>query len=515
MPAAGISMRKIKSILRLHFESKLSQHQIASSLKLSVGVVNKYIQRATTAGLGWPLPAACEDEQQLQRELNSNKKTAAKSRLSIDFGIIHQELRRKGVTLQLLWEEYSTSHTAPVSYSHFCLNYRAWLKTQPRSMRQSHKAGDKIFVDYAGQTVDIIDERTGEIRAAQIFVGVLGASNYTFAEATWSQKLPDWIGSNQRMLEFFGGVPALIVPDNLKSGVTKACRYEPDINPTYADFIDYYGTAVLPARPRKPKDKAKAECSVLIVERWILARLRHQTFFGLAELNQAISRLLQQLNHKPFKKLPGSRHDAFIAVDKPALKPLPARPYEYSEFKVARAHIDYHVELEGHYYSVPHSFVGKKISLRFTQTQVTCWHQGNQIAIHTRNPHKGGHTTLIEHMPKAHQKHLEWTPGRFKNWATQIGPACAQMVNHLLESRPHPEQGYRSCLGLLSLAKMYNAARLESACEKALFLGAKTRRSVASILSKGLDKTPFHTEQTVTTGLPTCHDNIRGKQQYH
>lgn len=362
MPTQGVSMRKIKTILRLHHESKLSQRQIARSIQLSIGVVNKYLTRATDAGLGWPLPEEYQDEGQLLQQLQSTAPIVISTLTkTIDFACIHQELRRKSVTLQLLWEEHKKRELQPISYNHFCLLYRTWKKTQPKSMRQTHKAGDKVFVDYAGPTLEIIDPDTGEIRKAQIFVGILGASNYTYAEATWTQQLPDWIASHRRMLEFFGGVPALIVPDNLRSGVSKACRYEPDINPTYADFIDHYGTAVLPARPYKPKDKAKAENAVLIVERWIMARLRNDTFNGLTQLNQAISELVRDLNSRPFKKLPGSRQSTFNEIEKPALRPLPAHPYQFMHYKKARVHIDYHVELEQHYYSVPYQWTGKEI----------------------------------------------------------------------------------------------------------------------------------------------------------
>ena len=301
MPAKGISMRKIKSLLRLHYECHLGQHQIAKSLGLSVGVVNKYIKKAQDAAIIWPLSHELEDENNLKKHLCAPKPNDHADTInSIDFTAMHHELKRKGMTLQLLWEEYSQTTAQCLSYSHYCLLYRKWRKVQPQSMRQSHKAGDKVFVDYAGQTVDVIDPDNMKTRSAQIFVGVLGASNYTYVEATWSQKLPDWINSHRHMFEFFGGVPALVVPDNLKSAITKSCRYEPDINATYADFIDYYGTAVLPARPGKPKDKPKVENAVLVVERWILARLRNKTFLGLIELNLAIKDLLHKLNHKLF-----------------------------------------------------------------------------------------------------------------------------------------------------------------------------------------------------------------------
>jgi transposase len=515
MPTQGVSMRKIKQILRLHYECKLSQHQIATSLQVSVGVVNKYLKRATLIGLTWPLPAEYDSEDLLRERLQRDYEKKPTAPLDvIDFVGIHQELKRRSVTLQLLWEEYKPSVLQPLSYPHFCLLYRQWKKTQPQSMRQTHKGGDKVFVDYVGQTIELIDIDTGQIRTAQIFVGVLGASNYTYAEATWTQQIPDWIASHRRMLEFFGGVPALIVPDNLRSAISKACRYEPDINPTYADFIDYYGTAVLPARPYKPKDKAKAENAVLVVERWILARLRNKTFAGLAELNQAIRELVHDLNHRPFKKLPGSRASAFDEIDKPALKNLPQYPYECIYFKKARVHIDYHVELDQHYYSVPYQLISKELELRFTSERVECWHQGKQIALHVRSYKKGAHTTIPEHMPKAHRKHMEWTPGRFLNWSTQIGTATTRLVKYLLECKRHPEQGYRSCLGLLNLSKRFGDARLEKACECTWQFGAKTRRSVESILIHNLENKPTKETESITA-TPVVHKNLRGKNYYH
>ena len=380
-------------------------------------------------------------------------------------------------------------------------------------MRQIHVAGEKLFVDYCGPTVEVIETSNGEVRSAQIFVAVMGASNYTFAEATWTQSLPDWIGSNTRALAFLGGVPALIVPDNLKSAVTKACHYEPELNPTYAEFAEYYGTAILPARPYKPKDKAKVEVAVQVVERWILARLRHHTFFSLAALNSALRTLLDDLNQRPFKKLPGTRRSQFEALDQPALKPLPATPYEYSEWRKARVNIDYHIDIDGHYYSVPHRLVKREIDVRVGATVIECFAQHQRVASHPRSTRSGMHTTEREHMPIAHQKHSEWTPGRFLNWALEIGPRTQDVVKHLLETRPHPEHGYRSCLGLLSLAKRYGGARLEAACERAMAAGSPTRKSVLSILETGLDKTPL---PAIPTDEPSrAHDNVRGAGYYH
>ena len=510
-----ISMRKIKDVLRLRYTAELTNRQIAASLHIAYGTVVGYLQRAEQAGLTWPLPEGMSEEELEQRLFGPREPRDRVTRNAPDFAAIHQELQRKGVTLQLLWEEYQISTAAPhYSYPQFCARYRSWRQTLKRSLRHVHHAGEKLFVDYCGPTVPVIDGLSGAVRSAQIFVAVLGASNYTYAEATWTQSLPDWIGSHVRALTFFGGVPHLVIPDNLKAGVAKACRYEPQLTPTYAEWARHYNTVVLPARPYKPKDKAKVEVGVQIVERWILAQLRHQQFFSLAQLNTAIAALLTKLNHRPFKKLPGSRHSQFLTSEQPALHPLPATPYEYAEWRHARVHLDYHLELEGHFYSVPHRFVRQVVDVRFTTTTVEVFHKSERIATHRRNSRKGSHTTLAEHMPKAHQRHLEWTPGRFLNWAQTMGPATRTLVQHLLEHRAHPEQGYRSCLGLLQLAKRYSAPRLEAACQKAISLGAFTRRSVASILAHGLDQTESP-GSPVDSQPPLFHDNLRGPTYYH
>ena len=513
MPADRLAMHQIKDILRLRFEAGLSQREIARSLDLSVGVVSKYLQLATAAGIRWPLPDELSETALAQR-LQPPTAPATPTLPLPDFAQLHQELRHKGVTLQLLWEEYAAQHPADhYSYSHFCVLYREFKRRLTPTMRQTHAPGDKLFVDYCGPTVPVVDALTGEIRQAQIFVAVLGASNYTYAEATWTQRLPDWVGAHQRAFEFFGGVPRLVVPDNLKSGVTSACRYEPLLTRTYMEMLAHYRTAALPARPYKPRDKAKVEVGVQVVERWILARLRKQTFFSLVELNLAIKDLLRQLNHRPFKKLPGARASQFAALDRPALRPLPARPYEFAEWKKARVHIDYHVEVDGHYYSVPHTLMRRQLDVRLTATTVECLLNGQRVAVHPRSDRKGGHSTLTEHMPKSHRAHLEWTPGRFLNWALEIGPHTRDLVQHLLTNRPHPEMGFRSCLGLLSLTKRFGKARLEAACQRALALGSPTRRSVVSILEKGLENQPLPEPAADTQLLD--HENIRGPAYYH
>ena len=511
MPAKGISMHKIKDILRLHFEAKLSQHQIAASLQLSSGVVNKYLALSRSANIQWPLPEEI-DEVKLRSFLRPHTKKVSNYH-EPDYASIHQELKRKGVTILLLWQEYEQTHKkSAYRYAQFCAKYRDWLQRQKPSMRQIHRAGEKLFIDYCGPTIDIIDPITGEIRSAAIFVAVLGASNYTHVEAAWDQTLPNWIASHVRAFQFFGGIPALLVPDNLRSAVTKACRYEPKINETYADLAAHYGSAVLPARPYKPKDKAKAENAVLIVERWILARLRNHTFVGLAELNAAIAKLLHELNNRPFKKLPGTRKSQFEAIDKPALKKLPSRPYEFATFSDARVHVDYHIEVNRHYYSVPYTLIKQLVHVRLTASTMECFYNGQRIASHIRSYQKGKHTTLPAHMPKAHQKFSEWNPGRFLNWAMDIGPSTRDVIKHLLTKAAHPEQSYRACFGILMSAKQYGNERLESACKRALAIGAPRRHSILSILKNGLDKQPL--EKLVSSSSIKIHENIRGAVHY-
>ena len=506
-------MRKIRETLRLHFDCGLGQRPIARCLDISRTTVGDYLRRAEAAGLGWPLPATLTDQQLYHQLFPPIIPVSATGRTVPDCASLHTELKRKGVTLMLLWEEYLAEHPQGYRYSHFCELYRQWARKLKLSMRQIHKAGEKLFVDYAGHTLPIINAHTGEISEAQIFVAVLGASSYTFAEATLSQNLPDWLGSHRRAFEFFGGVPEIVIPDNLKSAVSKPCRYEPDLNPSYQDLAEHYGTAVIPARVRKPKDKAKAEVGVQIVERWILARLRNQTFFCLAEANAAIRKLLSDLNHRPFKKLPGCRMEAFETLDRPALKPLPAEAYTFSQWKKVRVGFDYHVEIDGHYYSVPFQLRGQQLDARITAGSIECFVQRKRVASHMRSFQKGRHSTVAAHMPKGHQDYTDWTPERLIRWAAKIGPRTASLTEAILASRQHAQQAFRSAMGLMRLAKVYTPQRLEAACDLALDGGATSYKSVKSILSTGLDQQPR--QQTLPIGDPIAHDNIRGGHYYH
>jgi len=512
MPAKRLSMRKIKEVLRLK-ASSASNRKIAVSCGISRPTVSEYLRRAADAGLSWPLPAELNDTALEAQLFPPIPALPVQARGIPAWPVIHHELKRKGVTLFLLWQEYREQHPFGYQYSWFCERYRQWLGRLDLVMRQDHRAGEKLFVDYAGQTVPIVDPHSGEIHDAQIFVAVLGTSNYTYAEATWTQGLADWIGSHQRAFAFFGGVPEIVVPDNLKSGVSKAHRYEPDINPTYQELASHYGVAVIPARVRRPKDKAKVEIGVQVVERWILARLRNRTLFSLAELNRAIRELLEGLNTRPFKKLPGCRQDLFKQLDQPALGSLPITPYTFAEWEKARVHIDYHVEVLKHYYSVPYQLAKREIEVRITANTVECWLKGKRVASHVRSRQPGRHTTVREHMPKSHQQYGDWPPKRLIRWAQKTGPATARIIASVLSGRRHPQQGYRSCLGILRLGKSYGNERLEAACVRALLLGTHRYKSIESILKHGLDSKPLPQQAELT--IPEDHDNIRGPAYYH
>jgi len=509
-------MRKIKDILRLRHEAGLAYRGIANALNIGYGTVVDYLNRAEQAGLAWPLPDGML-ERDLGRLLFPTQAATGQRRFAEpDFPAVCQELKRKGVTKLLLWQEYRQCHPDDgYCYAQFCHRYRVWLGCQQRSMRQIHRAGEKLFVDYCGPTMTIVNPDTGEFREAQIFVAVLGASNYTFACASWSQKQADWLNAHVKAFEFLGGVPELVVPDNLKSAVCKTHRYEPDINPSYQQLAAHYQCVIVPARPYKPKDKAKAEVAVQIVERWIMARLRHQTFFTLASLNQAIRLLLDDLNQRPFKKLPGTRLSQFEQLDKPVLRALPAQPYQYADIKQARVHIDYHIEYDKHYYSVPHHLVKQAVEVQATDSAVAIYHQGQRIASHPRSYRQGAHSTCQEHMPQAHQAMHGWSPERFLSWAGDIGTETREVVSCILQEKRHIEQSYRRVLALLGNAKKYGRERLNKACGRALLIGSPTRSSVESILKQGLDKIAVETPAVQEELSLDDHENVRGEEYYH
>jgi transposase len=505
-------MRRIVDALRLRFEEGLSARQVGRSLGVARTTVQDYVVRFKASGIPWPLPPHVTEEVLEQALFKRGEFPPVLTRPLPDWALLQRELTRKGVTLQLLWQEYKNNEATGYCYSQFAVHYKCWLDRVDPVMRQTYKAGERAFVDYAGLTMDVVDPATGELQTAQIFVGALGASNYTYAEATWTQQGSDWIASHVRTVEYYGGAPEFFVPDNLKSGVTSPCYYEPALNLSYADFAAHYQSAIIPARVKHPRDKAKVETAVQIVEREILAPLRNQIFTSLAELNAAIRERLEILNNRPFQKLEGTRRQLFEEIERAALRPLPATRHEYGEWREAKVNIDHHISVERHFYSVPYQLVRETVSVRITATMLEVLHKGKRIAAHQKGSRRGAYTTDPSHRPKAHQKHLEWTPSRLVNWGKSIGPATGAVVEHMLESKPHPEQGYRACLGVFSLAKRHGNDRLENAAVRAQQTGAMTYRSLKSILDRSLDKTPLREE--AETRLPKVHENIRGSAYY-
>jgi len=476
VPRPRSTMRKIREILRLSLGEGLSRRQIGAATGSPYSTIADHLGRAERAGLGWPLPEDMDDAALEARLFARAEPPSSASRPLPDWVEVHLELRRKGVTLQLLWLEYRERHPDGYGYTQFCRHYRTWQGRLDLVMRQEHRAGEKLFVDFAGMTLPITDPETGEVWQAQLFVAVLGASNYTYAEAVASQELPHWISAHVHAFTFFGACPAIIVPDNLRSAVSRPHRYEPDINRTYEEMAAHYGCAVIPARSGKPRDKSKAEQGVLLAERWILAALRDRTFFSLA------------------------------------LRPLPAHPYEYATWKSAKVNIDYHLEIDRHWYSVPYQLVGQHCDIRVTATIVEVLHKGRRVASHRRSGKQRRFTTEPAHMPESHRRHAEWTPSRIVAWAERSGPATGELVTVIMASRPHPEQGFRSCLGIMRLGRRYGDDRLEAAAARALAIRAHTYRSVESILKTGLDGQPLPGDEPDTT--IGDHANVRGAAYY-
>lgn len=504
-------MKKIKEVLRLKWELGLSNRDIANSVQVSPSTVGECIRRAIRSGFCWPLQTDMDDERLEQMLYSPVRSKVPEESRSIDWGYINKELKRKGVTRELLWHEYKIEHPDGINYSRFCELYQKWQQTIDCCMRQNYKLGQYLFIDYAGLTIPIVSNvDTGETIEAQIFIATFGASNYTFVEATTSQSLPDWIGSHTRAFAFFGGVPEILVPDNLKTGVHKAHRYEPDLNPTYTDMANHYGVAVIPTRVAAPRDKAKVEEAVQHIERRILAKLRNRTFFSLHELNEAIKPLLKEINSKLFQKLPGSRKSQFDTLEKATLKALPATPYIFAEWKKAKLGVDYHMALDGHYYSAPYTLIQKKLDVRYTQSTIEIFHKGKRVASHKRSYQKGGFTTLLEHMPKSHQEHAKWTPHRIINWTKKNGESTALLAEKIIANRKHPQQGFRSCLGIIRLGKSYGNERLEKACQRALSIGAYSYKSVQSILKNNLDQIAVSVQLVQHHATEQNHEYVRG-----
>jgi transposase len=503
-------MRKIQEILRLKHKAGLSNRAIARACSISKETVREYLAKAAEAGLSWPLGQELSEEA-LESLLYPPLIQVGGRRRIPDWAEVHRELKRKGVTRRLLWLEYKENESESLGYSQFCELYKRWAKTLDPVMRLIHKAGEKLFIDYAGLTIPYLSQTTGEQKKADVFVATLGASSYTYAEAQASQAMDSWTGGHVRAFEFFGGVPEILVPDNTKTGVTSPCRYEPDINPTYQDMAEHYGAAVIPTRVRHPRDKAKVESGVQVVEYWVIAPLRKRQFFSVEEINRAVWEKLKELNLKEMRHLGKSRKELFEELDKPALKPLPERVYELAEWKRAKVSLDYHVEYAGHYYSVPYLLIHKTVDLRATENVIEVFYKGKRVASHRREESRGRHSTLVEHMPEAHRRYGEWNPERFIRWAERSGSATAEMVRTLLCARRHPEQGYRSSLGLLRLESRYGKERLEAACRRALSFGLHSYKGVKNILEAGLDKVSQEEPVSVATKE---HSNIRGTGYY-
>lgn len=511
-------MRKIRDVLRMR-QKGTSQRDIAAAVKISTGSVHDYLARAREAKLEWAEAESLSDSELEARLFVQVGRNEPKPRYPIDFEWVEREMRRAGVTLQLLWVEYRDAavaagdHAQPYGYSQFCDNYRVWRKRLPLVMRQEHRAGEKLFVDYSGKKLHLTDAKTGIHTDVELFVAVLGASNYTYAEATLTQRVPDWLGSHVRAFEYFGRVPAVLVPDQLRSAVMRAARHDPDIQTAYAELAKHYDTVVIPARPKKPRDKAKVEVGVQVVQRWIVARLRNRTFFTLAELNAAITELLEDLNTRPFQKLEGCRRSAFESIDLPAMKALPADRFTPAEWKGAKSNIDYHVEYDDRLYSVHHTLARQPVEIRATATTVEILHDGKRIASHLRSyGPKGTAVTVTDHRPKSHRDYGEWPPSRLVGWAASIGTNTTSVVEAILAAQPHPEHGYRSCLALFRDAKTYGRDRTEAACARALAIGSPTRKSVAMILKRGLDRLASD-DAAPARPLP-AHENVRGAAYY-
>jgi transposase len=506
---AQMEMEKLREILRLH-ELSYSQCEIARSCRVARSTVQDYLRRADAKGLRYSqLPSLSTSE--ILTLLGKGRQAKPSGISEVRYGELEGELSRKGMTLALLWQEGIDAGEWECSYGTFCRNYKQWRGRQQLSMRQVYQGGEKVFVDYCGMTVPI-QPREGTAITAQIFVACLGASNYTYAEATASQTVPDWIGSHQRAFADFGGVPQIVVPDNLKSGVTQACHYEPGINRQYHAWAEHYGVAVIPARPNKPRDKAKVEKAVQTVERQILAPLRHQQFTSLAQLNEAIRCGLNQLNQQVMRDYSQSRQARFEQVDKPALQPLPTQPFEFASWKTAKVNLDYHIDVGRHFYSVPYSYVRATVQVKVTQHFIEIFSEQQRIALHERDDQPYRHSTLPDHMPPEHWAYKHQSKQRFLDWAATIGPQTTQQVQTLFEQKAHEEQAFRSLKGIQSLATHYGRERLETACRRANGLGMSGYKRLKTMLKACLEREPG-TNDAPQTG-PTTHDNLRGASYF-
>ncbi len=510
MPNQRLLMRQIREVLRHKYALGLSEREIGRALGISKSGVGDAIRRARSCELTWPLPDDLTDHALERRLFPSVEAATPDRRPKPDWLYVHKELRRRDMTLALLWEEYKARAPDGYGYSRYCDLYREWLGRQKPTMRQTHVAGDKLFVDFAGRTVEVINPLTGEVRTAQVFVAVLGASSYTYAEAVWSQSLPEWIGAHVRAFAYIQGSVRLVVPDNLKSGIVKACFFEPEVQRTYADMLGHYQAAAVPARPYKPRDKAKAEVGVQVVQRYILARLRNQTFFSLEQLNASIWTSLNDLNNRVMRHLGFSRRQLFDEMERPALRALPTTPYVYAEWRRCRVGIDYHIEVEKHLYSVPHTLLRQEVEARLTAGTVEVFYRNKRVAAHVRTPGRGRPTTVPDHMPSSHQRYADWNIERFQRDAAAIGPATAAMVGVILAAKPHPEQGFRAAIGIINLVKRFDRTRVEAACHRGIDIGARSYTAIVSILKGNLDRAYVTPE-----GAVIHHENVRGSGYFH
>lgn len=512
MATARLPMRKIREVLRLKAEGR-THREISRSLSMGETTVRQCLSRAGRAGLSWPLREEVDDDA-LERRLYSPRGRPAGQvpRPEPDWATIQQELKRPHVTRALLWQEYKALHPDGYQYSEFCERSRAFAKRLPVWMRQEHKGGEKMFVDWAGSKIPYTDPVTGERREASLFVAVMGASSKTFARASATEREAEWLSNHVRALEFFGAVPAVVVPDQLRTGVKDPCRYDPEINRAYAELAEHYGVCVIPARPGHPKDKPKVEAGVLLAERWILAALRDVSFTSVAQINAAIEPLRERANQKPMRRIGRSRNDLFEALDRPFLKPLPEKRYEVATWKVkVGVNLDYHIQFEQHFYSVPFTLAHEKVDVRATADVVEIFHKHRRVFAHVRSHVLWGYTTEPSHMPRSHQEYARYRPSDLITWARRIGPAAAKLAETLIAERPHPEQAFRACLGILRLGKRFGEDRLEKACERALMIKSHTYRTVESILKQHLEHAPIPTPRPA---LPT-HGNVRGRGYYH
>ncbi len=513
MATERLPMRKHREILRLKWTEGRRHRQIARALRVGVGTVSDVVRAAADTGLDWERVATLS-ESELEAAIYGTARRALRTPLP-EPAWMDGELKKPGVTLQLLHAEYRERHPDGYGYTQFCEHYRRWKRTQRVVMRQVHRAGEKLFTDFAGLKPHWIDPETGEVHEAELFVAVLGASNLTYAEALESQRVPHWIAAHTRAVEYCAGVPAAVVPDQLKAAVTGPCRYEPTIQRTFEEWAAHYGTVILPARPAHPRDKAKVEAGVLVAERWILARLRHQSFFSLAELNARIAELVEELNARVMRRYGKSRRALFEELERSALRPLPGQRFTYAEWTRVKVSIDYHVQVDHAYYSVPFRLVGEHLDARCAAATVELFQRGERVAAHARAVRRGQYRTDAAHMPSAHRQHRDWSPSRLIAWAAKVGPSTAALVEAILADRPHPEQGYRSCLGIMRLARGYGAERLEAAAARALAARARSYKHVESILKHGLDRLPARTTAPSSTTPPAAHEHIRGKDYYH